>query len=99
MRLYLTSGLIAILLCSSCMTIDQNTSKPTKTKPLTRATTFVKQVSNTLTELTRDVGPVLKAMTTEASSELRGDLTKVHEEWAAQLTRPMPSRKNPSAAE
>ena len=99
MRLCITGGLIAILFCSSCMALDQNTSKPTKTKPLTRATAFAKQVSGTLSELARDVGPVFKGVTEEISGELRGDLTRVREEWSAQMSRPLPSRKNPNSPE
>lgn len=92
MRACLTATLMAMMLCSSCTALDQNTSKPTKTKPLTRATTFAKRVAGTLTELTRDVLPDVGAMTDEAFGELRGDLVKVREEWSSQMSRPLPSK-------
>ena len=53
---------------------------------------FAQEMSGTVTDLTHDVGPVVKGMTKEVSSELHGDLSKVREEWARQMSRPWPSR-------
>ena len=80
---------------SSCP--PSKTSRPTKTKPLTRAMAFAKHVTGSVTELTREVIPVVKAVNNEVSSELNSDLKRVREELTLQMSRPLPSRKNSSA--
>jgi hypothetical protein len=76
--------------------LDQETSKPPKTKPITRVTAFAKQVSDAMTELPREIVPVVKAVNDEVSKELRSDLKKVREELALQMKHPLPSRANPN---
>ena len=98
MRLFLSAALIGTVFCSSCMTLDSETSKPSsQTKPMTRVTAFAKQWSNDLAELTREVVPVVQSMNNEVSSQLRADWTRIREELSSQMSRPLPSRKNPSA--
>jgi hypothetical protein len=96
MRLFISAAVIATLCCSSCVALDQETSKPPKTKPITRVTAFAKQVSDAVTELTRETVPVVKAVNDEVSKELRSDLKKVREEWSLQVRRALPSRANPN---
>ena len=94
MHLFISTAIIATLCCSSCAALDAETSKPPKTTPMTRFMGFAKQVHGAVTELTREVVPVAKAVTDEVSIELRSDLKKVREELSAQMSRPLPSRSN-----
>jgi len=96
MRLFSCAAMIAMMCCSSCMALDQETSKPPKTKPITRVMAFGKQVTGALTELAHEVVPVVKAMNDEVSSEMRTDMAKVREEVSLQMRRPIPSRANPT---
>jgi hypothetical protein len=88
--------LIAMLFCSSCTPLDQETTRTPNPKLLTRVTTFAKQTSSVLTAVTGEVVPVVKAVNDEVSSELRADLTKIREEVSLQMCRPLPSRANSS---
>ena len=92
MRIALTTCLLAILFCSSCMAVDQSTSK--RAKRVSHTPTIAQQLSNTLTQLTLEGMPLVKAMTDEVSSELRGDWSRIREEWSAQMSRPWPNRSN-----
>ena len=94
MRLCISAAMLVLLCCSSCAALDPDTSKAPNAKPMKRVMAFAKQVHGAVTELTREVAPVAKAVTDEVSSELRADLTKVREEVSLQMRRPMPSRAN-----
>ena len=61
MRLFIGVAMIATLCCSSCVALDQETSKPHQAKPVTEVMAFAKQVHGAVTELTREIAPVVKA--------------------------------------
>ena len=93
MRVYTTGSLIALLSCSSCIALDHNTSQPSTTKPLSRATAFAEGVAGTLTELVGDLAPVAKAMVEEISNELPGDLAKIREDLFEEMSPVIPAKK------
>ena len=94
MRLFISAAMLVLLCWSSCAALDPDTSKPPKATPMTRVMVFAKQVHGAVTELTREVAPVVKAVNDEGSSELHSDLKKIREELSEQMSRPLPSRSN-----
>ena len=93
MRIALSAMLLTLWLCSSCTTLHPSDSQGSQNTSPTKTTTFGNHVSSTLTEVMRDVIPVVRAMKEELSSELRTESTRVRKEWSAQMERPLPNRK------
>jgi hypothetical protein len=92
MRVALSAVLLSIWLCS-CTALNASDSERSHNTPLKRTDAFTNHVSSTLTEVMRDVVPIVRAMKDELSNELRTESTKVREELSSQMKRPLPSRK------
>ena len=67
MRLCISAAMVVTFCRSRGVALDQETSKPSQAKPVTRVMTFAKQVHGAVTKLTREIAPIVKAVNDEVS--------------------------------
>ena len=89
MRLFLSAALIVVLFYSPCMAFDEETSKPPQA--IKRIESFTKRLSHAMTEVPRQVVPIVKAVEDELSMELHSDWPRIREELSSQMRRLLPT--------
>lgn len=99
MRLLLCASLAVIVCSSSCVALDNESTRTSSSTSVRRIETFAKRVTQTLADVSTDVAPVVTAIGKEAFREVKQDLPRMTGELRSQLhpfsERPTPRRSQP----
>lgn len=86
-------GIFAILFSPACTSLGKGVQQPRqKTTVGQRVERFAKSLTQTVTDVTSDVLPILTATTNEVVDEIKSDLPKVTEELSSQMSHIISSR-------
>lgn len=81
-------GIFALLFSSACTTVDNSARQSSQKRTFgQRAERLAKSVTNTMTDATSDVLPILSVTLNEIVREAKSDLPKITEELRTQLNR------------
>ena len=92
-----TLGLCAILtmliITSSCMRLNNESQRPDRKTAFAQMESISRHFSNTVTDVSKDIAPVLGAVGSEVFHEVNSDMSAVTAELQSQLNHLSPFKK------